>query len=150
MLMHSSESLQHYPPKEVTHDSRRVRTSSCPQFSPYRLTFGVTANSEDDVVMPEEPPPGLKEQRVDSDYNIQMPESPPPVKIRVVRPPPSRAGTSSSPIWASSSPSTVYSESPTSMSPPPPGLFSGNGLDRVRVPFQVYHIGRCRGTRRYH
>lgn len=42
--------------------------------------FGLTVGSDDDIVMPEGPPPGVEEELVDSDDDIPMPEGPPPGK----------------------------------------------------------------------
>ena len=44
------------------------------------LTFGLTLDSDDDIVMPEGPPPGVEQEPVDSDDDIPMPEGPPPGK----------------------------------------------------------------------
>ncbi|KAF9654117.1 hypothetical protein BDM02DRAFT_3177050 [Thelephora ganbajun] len=38
------------------------------------------SDSDDDIVMPEGPPPGVEEEPVDSDDDIPMPEGPPPSK----------------------------------------------------------------------
>ena len=47
-------------------------------FSFHILTLSLILDSDDDVVMPEGPPPGVQEEHVDSDDDIPMPEGPPP------------------------------------------------------------------------
>jgi len=49
-------------------------------FSFHKLTSGSTIDSDEDIVMPEGPPPGGEEEPVDSDDEIPMPEGPPPGK----------------------------------------------------------------------
>ena len=43
-----------------------------------QLTFGLIVDSDDDIVMPEGPPPGVEEEPIDSGDDIPMPEGPPP------------------------------------------------------------------------
>lgn len=43
-----------------------------------QLTFDV--DSDDDILMPDGPPPGVEGETVDSDDDIPMPEGPPPGK----------------------------------------------------------------------
>lgn len=52
----------------------------CFQRSRLRATIHGFADDDDDVMMPEGPPPGANEEGVDSDDDIPMPEGPPPSK----------------------------------------------------------------------
>lgn len=54
----------------------RVRLLSV--FSFHSLTSSLTLDPDDDIVMPEGPPPGVEEEPVDSDDDVPMPEGPAP------------------------------------------------------------------------
>ena len=51
-----------------------------PLFVPPTYPPFLTPDSDDDIIMPEGPPPGVEEEPVDSDDDIPMPEGPPPGK----------------------------------------------------------------------
>lgn len=78
--MRYSGMLQHHHPKEVKHRSRIFQVCSLFWLSFHRLPFDSIQDSDDDIVMPEGPPPGVEEESVGSDDDIPMPEGPPPGK----------------------------------------------------------------------
>ena len=79
-VLRDTKMLQRYLPKEAKLKSRMIQVRVLSLFSFYELTSCLTVDSDDDIVMPEGPPPGLEEEPVDSDDDIPMPEGPPPGK----------------------------------------------------------------------
>jgi hypothetical protein len=68
------------PPEEGQTQQQDTSGKSVLLDPTHRLTFSLTIDSDDDIVMPDGPPPGVEEEPVDSDDDIPMPEGPPPGK----------------------------------------------------------------------
>ncbi|KAF7307450.1 F-box domain-containing protein [Mycena indigotica] len=89
-------------------------------------------DSDDDIAMPDGPPPGVNEEAVDSDDDIPMPEGPPPGQLA---PPPPMNPPLPPPLGMPFPPAPPLGPPPHGLLPPPPPGFAPQW---VPPPLPVY------------